>query len=116
MNKKTDCDILRFSTILVPDTKKGSPEDDPFGDPDATRTHDRLLRRQMLYPAELPDRPFATAKIGIIFFRAKYFFHPEAKKVKPARKAFFFRGGDLCAFFSICQGTLDIGLVGGRLS
>ncbi len=24
-------------------------------DPDATRTHDRLLRRQMLYPAELPD-------------------------------------------------------------
>lgn len=25
-------------------------------DPDATRTHDRLLRRQMLYPAELPDR------------------------------------------------------------
>lgn len=29
-----------------------------FRDPDATRTHDRLLRRQMLYPAELPDRPF----------------------------------------------------------
>ena len=29
----------------------------PFCDPDATRTHDRLLRRQMLYPAELPDRP-----------------------------------------------------------
>ena len=27
----------------------------PFSDPDATRTHDRLLRRQMLYPAELPD-------------------------------------------------------------
>ena len=27
-----------------------------FRDPDATRTHDRLLRRQMLYPAELPDR------------------------------------------------------------
>ena len=28
-----------------------------FRDPDATRTHDRLLRRQMLYPAELPDQP-----------------------------------------------------------
>ena len=28
----------------------------PFCDPDATRTHDRLLRRQMLYPAELPDQ------------------------------------------------------------
>ena len=27
------------------------------GDPAATRTQDRLLRRQMLYPAELPDRP-----------------------------------------------------------
>ena len=26
-----------------------------MSDPDATRTHDRLLRRQMLYPAELPD-------------------------------------------------------------
>ena len=24
-------------------------------DPDGIRTHDRLLRRQMLYPAELPD-------------------------------------------------------------
>ena len=24
-------------------------------DPDAIRTRDRLLRRQMLYPAELPD-------------------------------------------------------------
>ena len=27
----------------------------PWGDPAATRTQDRLLRRQMLYPAELPD-------------------------------------------------------------
>ena len=26
-----------------------------FCDPDAIRTRDRLLRRQMLYPAELPD-------------------------------------------------------------
>lgn len=26
------------------------------GDPDAARTHDRLLRRQMLYPTELPDQ------------------------------------------------------------
>ena len=25
-------------------------------DPDGIRTHDRLLRRQMLYPAELPDQ------------------------------------------------------------
>ena len=25
------------------------------GDPDGIRTHDRLLRRQMLDPAELPD-------------------------------------------------------------
>ena len=25
-------------------------------DPDGIRTHDRLLRRQMLYPTELPDR------------------------------------------------------------
>ena len=30
----------------------------PLCDPDATRTHDRLLRRQMLYPAELPDLPY----------------------------------------------------------
>ena len=29
----------------------------PRSDPAATRTQDRLLRRQMLYPAELPDRP-----------------------------------------------------------
>ena len=34
------------------------------GDPAATRTQDRLLRRQMLYPAELPD-PFASAKLII---------------------------------------------------
>ncbi len=36
-------------------------------DPDATRTHDRLLRRQMLYPAELPDQPFAVQSYN--FFR-----------------------------------------------
>ena len=28
------------------------------GDPAAIRTRDRLLRRQMLYPAELPDLPW----------------------------------------------------------
>ena len=36
-------------------------------DPDGIRTHDRLLRRQMLYPAELPDRPFVSAKLHRIF-------------------------------------------------
>src|SRR5690348_7387356 len=30
-----------------------------FRDPDAIRTHDRQLRRLMLYPAELPDRLLA---------------------------------------------------------
>lgn len=29
----------------------------PESDPAAIRTRDRLLRRQMLYPAELPDLP-----------------------------------------------------------
>lgn len=36
-----------------------------FGDPAATRTRDRLLRRQMLYPAELPDLPFWHWQPGI---------------------------------------------------
>ena len=35
-----------------------------MGDSDATRTHDRLLRRQMLYPAELPNPGFRGAKVG----------------------------------------------------
>ena len=52
-------------------------------DPDATRTHDRLLRRQMLYPAELPDpqkpKPhetvfygFPNAKLHLFGHFAKY--------------------------------------------
>ena len=32
------------------------------GDPDAIRTRDRLLRRQMLYPAELPDHRFSVLR------------------------------------------------------
>lgn len=32
-----------------------SPSQVVVCDPDAIRTRDRLLRRQMLYPAELPD-------------------------------------------------------------
>ena len=55
----------------------------PFSDPAATRTRDRLLRRQMLYPAELPDLTIIakawkddfckacdnnTAKLAIFFF------------------------------------------------
>ena len=37
---------------------------DFFCDPDAIRTRDRLLRRQMLYPAELPD-PFCDCKVTL---------------------------------------------------
>ena len=41
---------------------------DFFRDPEGIRTPDRLLRRQMLYPAELPNLfAFACAKLG--FFR-----------------------------------------------
>ena len=29
-----------------------------FRDPDGIRTHDPQLRRLLLYPAELPDRPY----------------------------------------------------------
>ncbi len=36
-------------------------------DPDATRTHDRLLRRQMLYPAELPDHHGAAIAASDFF-------------------------------------------------
>lgn len=35
---------------------------DFFRDPDAIRTRDRLLRRQMLYPAELPDHRFSVLR------------------------------------------------------
>lgn len=42
-------------------------------DPAAIRTRDRLLRRQMLYPAELPDRPFCFVgtKVVILFHLPK---------------------------------------------
>ncbi len=33
-----------------------------FCDPVGTRTRNRLLRRQMLYPVELPDRPFTLQR------------------------------------------------------
>ena len=43
-------------------TRKGNLfRDSPFCDPDGTRTHDLLLRRQLLYPAELPDLLFEAA-------------------------------------------------------
>ena len=54
-----------------------------FCDPDAIRTRDRLLRRQMLYPAELPDHlscdlymplRFGCAKVVIIFDISIVFF------------------------------------------
>ena len=34
-----------------------------LGEPEGIRTPDRLLRRQMLYPAELPVRPFVAANL-----------------------------------------------------
>jgi hypothetical protein len=36
------------------------------GTPDGTRTHNILLRRQTLYPVELPGRPWfaATARVA----------------------------------------------------
>ena len=45
-----------------------------FGDPVGARTRDLLLRRQLLYPTELPDHPFcfAGAKVGIFSQTDKY--------------------------------------------
>lgn len=49
------------------DEKKGSAslscETLPLG-PDASRTHDLLLRRQSLYPTELPDRTLHCIEIS----------------------------------------------------
>ena len=42
-----------------------------FGDPDAIRTRDRLLRRQMLYPAELPDHLSNQKLLVFVFCGAK---------------------------------------------
>ena len=41
--------------LLDLDTKKASQNDSLLRDPGTIRTFDRLLRRQMLYPAELWD-------------------------------------------------------------
>ena len=46
------------------------------GDSVGARTQDLLLRRQLLYPAELPNRPcfhLAGAKVDIFLQTAKYF-------------------------------------------
>ena len=43
----------------LPEIKKSLPDLAGIflGDPVGIRTRDLLLRRQLLYPAELPDRP-----------------------------------------------------------
>ncbi len=54
------CHIREMIFILITNKGEGmvlSPSQVYYSDPDAIRTRDRLLRRQMLYPAELPDRP-----------------------------------------------------------
>ncbi len=67
--------FLFYLSIAIRIRKKGHrmlPTQRPFCDPDATRTHDRLLRRQMLYPAELPDHlSMRRDNSGTIVLRAQ---------------------------------------------
>ena len=50
-----DLGICRFLRKRKGDSLLGVYHLYPSCDPDGTRTHDLLLRRQLLYPAELPD-------------------------------------------------------------